>query len=190
MTCMMLSIKIYIAPLPDQYSEALPKQAKRKRTVLRRWSYWEQVPFGRCLRSRLEVHSRLCCYVTWHVNITTCYTDPRVSISRLPLVVSEKNINKVPVTSFRKFKIHWPSIQSTDDLGHPVTLRSEIWITRLPWQLSADCVHTFPLVSPVRPFSSAESNSGTAPHTAPAVIKIRHRLCMAYNRTSILDRAR
>ena len=31
------SIKIYIAPLQDTYSEALPTQAKRKRTVFRRW---------------------------------------------------------------------------------------------------------------------------------------------------------
>jgi len=31
------SIEIYIAPLQDPYSEALPTQAKRKRTVLRRW---------------------------------------------------------------------------------------------------------------------------------------------------------
>ena len=30
-------IKIYIAPLEDPYSEALPTQAKRKRTVLRMW---------------------------------------------------------------------------------------------------------------------------------------------------------
>ena len=30
------SIKIYIAPLQDAYSEALPTQAKQKRTVLRR----------------------------------------------------------------------------------------------------------------------------------------------------------
>jgi len=30
-------IKIYIAPLQDSYSEALPTQAKRKRTVMRRW---------------------------------------------------------------------------------------------------------------------------------------------------------
>jgi len=32
-----LSIKIYIAPLQDPYSEALPTQAKRISTVLRRW---------------------------------------------------------------------------------------------------------------------------------------------------------
>src|SRR6218665_4228116 len=44
------SIKIYIAPLQDTYSEALLTQAKRKRTVLRRWWNWEQAPFGRCLR--------------------------------------------------------------------------------------------------------------------------------------------
>jgi len=31
------SIKIYIAPLQDPYSEALPTRAKRKTTVLRRW---------------------------------------------------------------------------------------------------------------------------------------------------------
>jgi len=31
------SIKIYIAPLQDPYSEVLPNQAKWKRTVLRRW---------------------------------------------------------------------------------------------------------------------------------------------------------
>src|SRR6218665_1097158 len=31
------SIKIYIAPLQDTYSEALPTQAKRKGTVFRRW---------------------------------------------------------------------------------------------------------------------------------------------------------
>jgi len=45
------SIKIYIAALKDPYSEALPIQAKRNRTVLRRWWNWEQAPFGRCLRS-------------------------------------------------------------------------------------------------------------------------------------------
>ena len=45
------SIKIYIAPLQDPYSEALPTQAKQKRTVLRRWWNWEQASFGRCLRS-------------------------------------------------------------------------------------------------------------------------------------------
>jgi len=48
------SVKFYIAlqaPLQDTYSEALPIQAKRKRTVLRRWWNWEQAPFGRCLRS-------------------------------------------------------------------------------------------------------------------------------------------
>src|SRR6218665_3038347 len=45
------SIKIYIAPLQDPYSEALQTQAKRKRTVLRRWWNREQIPFGRCLRS-------------------------------------------------------------------------------------------------------------------------------------------
>ena len=43
------SIKIYIAPLQDTNSEALPTQAKRKRTLLRRWWNWEQAPFGRCL---------------------------------------------------------------------------------------------------------------------------------------------
>src|SRR6218665_1776344 len=31
------SVKIYIAPLQDTYSEALPTQAKRKRRVFRRW---------------------------------------------------------------------------------------------------------------------------------------------------------
>jgi len=31
------SVKIYIVPLQDTYSEALPTMAKRKRTVLRRW---------------------------------------------------------------------------------------------------------------------------------------------------------
>jgi len=36
------SVKIYIAPLQDTYSEALQTQAKRKRTVLRRWWNWEQ----------------------------------------------------------------------------------------------------------------------------------------------------
>ena len=45
------SIKIYIALLQDTYSEAPPTQAKRKRTVFRRWWNWEQAPFGRCLRS-------------------------------------------------------------------------------------------------------------------------------------------
>jgi len=45
------SIKIYIASLQDSYSEALPTQAKRKRTVFRRWWNWEQAPFGRWLRS-------------------------------------------------------------------------------------------------------------------------------------------
>ena len=45
------SVKIYIAPLQDTYSEALPTQAKRKRTVFRRWWNWEQAPFGRCLWS-------------------------------------------------------------------------------------------------------------------------------------------
>jgi len=44
-------IKIYIAPLQDPYSEALPIQAKRKRTVLRRWRNWYQAMLGRCLRS-------------------------------------------------------------------------------------------------------------------------------------------
>jgi len=42
---------MYIAPLQDPYSEALPTQAKRKWTVLRRWWNWEQALFGRCLRS-------------------------------------------------------------------------------------------------------------------------------------------
>ena len=45
------SVKIYIAPIQDTYSEALPTQAKRKLTVWRRWWNWEQAPFGRCLRS-------------------------------------------------------------------------------------------------------------------------------------------
>src|SRR6218665_3249188 len=45
------SVKIYIVPLQDTYSEALPTKAKRKRTVFRRWWNWEQAPFGRCLRS-------------------------------------------------------------------------------------------------------------------------------------------
>jgi len=45
------SVKIYIAPLQDTYSEVLPTQAKRKRRVFRRWWNWEQAPFGRCLRS-------------------------------------------------------------------------------------------------------------------------------------------
>ena len=45
------SVKTYIAPLQDTYSEALPNQSKRKRTVLRRWWNWEQAPFWRCLRS-------------------------------------------------------------------------------------------------------------------------------------------
>jgi len=45
------SIKIYIAPLQGPYSEALPTQAKRKRTVLGRWWNWEQASFSRCLRS-------------------------------------------------------------------------------------------------------------------------------------------
>ena len=45
------SIKIYIAPPQDPYSEALTTQAKRKRAVLRRWWNWEQALFGRCLRS-------------------------------------------------------------------------------------------------------------------------------------------
>jgi len=44
------SIKIYIVPLQDPYSEALPTQAKWKKTVLRRWWNWEQATFGRCLR--------------------------------------------------------------------------------------------------------------------------------------------
>jgi len=45
------SIRIYLAPLQDPYSEALPTQAKRRRAVLKKmlW-YWEQAPFGRCLR--------------------------------------------------------------------------------------------------------------------------------------------
>jgi len=46
------SVKIYIASIQDTYSEALPTQAKRKRTALRRWWNWEQAPFGRCLRLR------------------------------------------------------------------------------------------------------------------------------------------
>ena len=39
------SIKIYIAPLQDPYSEVLLTQAKRKRTVLSRWwnSSWHRV---------------------------------------------------------------------------------------------------------------------------------------------------
>jgi len=45
------SIKIYIAPLQDPYSKVLQIQAKRKRTLLRRWWNREQAPFGRCLRS-------------------------------------------------------------------------------------------------------------------------------------------
>jgi len=49
--CNNQSVKIYIAPLQDTYSEALPTQAKRKRKVLRRWWNWEQALFGRCLRS-------------------------------------------------------------------------------------------------------------------------------------------
>src|SRR6218665_3345085 len=35
----------------DPYSETLLTQAKRKRTVLRRWWNREQAPFGKCLRS-------------------------------------------------------------------------------------------------------------------------------------------
>jgi len=45
-------MKIYIAPLKDPYSEALPTQAKRKRTVFRSWWNGEQTPFGRFFRSR------------------------------------------------------------------------------------------------------------------------------------------
>ena len=47
---MIQSIKIYIAPLQDPYLEALPTQAKRKRTVFSRWWNWEQPPFGSYLR--------------------------------------------------------------------------------------------------------------------------------------------
>jgi len=36
MTSINYSIKIYITPFQDPYSEVLPTQAKRKRTVLRR----------------------------------------------------------------------------------------------------------------------------------------------------------
>jgi len=39
------------ASLQDSYWEALPTQAKWKRTVLRRWRNWEQATFGRWLRS-------------------------------------------------------------------------------------------------------------------------------------------
>src|SRR6218665_2187230 len=51
------SVKIYIAPSQDTYSEELPTQVKRKTTVLRRWWNWEQAPFGGAL-DLLEVHSR------------------------------------------------------------------------------------------------------------------------------------
>ena len=53
------SIKIYIAPLQDPYSEALLTQAKQKRTVLRRWWNWEQAPFFGGAFDLLEVHSTL-----------------------------------------------------------------------------------------------------------------------------------
>ena len=43
------SIKIYIVPFQDQFSEVLSTQTKWKRTVLRKWWIWEQAPFGRCL---------------------------------------------------------------------------------------------------------------------------------------------
>ena len=42
------SVKIYIAPLQDTYSEALPTQAKRKRSLEK---VVELASFGRCLRS-------------------------------------------------------------------------------------------------------------------------------------------
>jgi len=45
------SIKNYIVPLQDPYSEVLPIQAKQKRIVLRRLWNWEQAPFGRSLGS-------------------------------------------------------------------------------------------------------------------------------------------
>ena len=45
-------------PLQEPYSEALPTQAKRKRTVLRRWWKWEQAHLGGAL-DLLEVHSTL-----------------------------------------------------------------------------------------------------------------------------------
>jgi len=35
----------------DPYLEALPTQAKWKRTVLRRLWNWKRAPFGRCLKS-------------------------------------------------------------------------------------------------------------------------------------------
>ena len=59
------SIKNYIEPLQDTYAEALPTQAKRKRTVFRRWWNCEHAPFGRCLRSaggcfEAELFQHLC----------------------------------------------------------------------------------------------------------------------------------
>jgi len=45
-------IKIYIAPLQGPYSEALPTQAKRERTVLRRW--WNCVAYRHCLGGALD----------------------------------------------------------------------------------------------------------------------------------------
>jgi len=58
------SIKIYIAPIQDPYSEALPTQAKRKRTVLRRWWNWEKdglcLP---CIHSHGSVKGYRCNYI-------------------------------------------------------------------------------------------------------------------------------
>src|SRR6218665_3336590 len=50
------SVKIYIAPLQDTYSDALPTHAKRKRSLEKVVEL--QAPFGRCLIDLLEIHSR------------------------------------------------------------------------------------------------------------------------------------
>ena len=44
------SIKVYKAPLQDPYSEVLPTQTKRKRS-LEKVVELRKAPFGRCLRS-------------------------------------------------------------------------------------------------------------------------------------------
>src|SRR6218665_3046346 len=50
------SIKIYIAPLQDTYSDALPTHAKRKRSLEKVVEL--QAPFGRCLLDLQKIHSR------------------------------------------------------------------------------------------------------------------------------------
>src|SRR6218665_2234802 len=89
------SVKIYIAPSQDTYSEELPTQVKRKTTVLRRWWNWEQAPFGGRLRStgspfqvfRPTTENERVCIVAERANVTTKIPraeDRSVNLNCLP----------------------------------------------------------------------------------------------------------